>query len=55
MDESQYGEPEDATITEITGEAPPCEKCGSKPACTQTNGLEVCADCDEELNDQGPN
>lgn len=42
---SKIGDPEDASVTELTGVAPPCDDCGSKPAVQSADGRDLCGDC----------
>lgn len=39
------GEPDDATISEIAGVAPPCEECGKREATERVEGRELCDEC----------
>ena len=44
-EEEHAADPEDATITELTGEAPPCDECGSAPAVERVDGRDLCGNC----------
>ncbi|MFD1570197.1 MULTISPECIES: hypothetical protein [Haloferacaceae] len=40
------GDPDDASISELTGVAPPCKQCGEEPGTdTDRNGDPICPDC----------
>lgn len=42
------GDPDDASIGELTGEAPPCDDCGTEQAIGTYEGRDLCADCHPE-------
>jgi hypothetical protein len=42
------GEPDDASISELTGVAPPCDECDSKPSVGSVRGRHLCEDCHPE-------
>jgi len=43
------GDPENETISELTGEAPICEKCRSKTAVRPVDNRDLCGECIDEL------
>ena len=43
------GDPEDDTISELTGEAPLCEKCRGNPAVRPVDNRDLCEVCIEDL------
>lgn len=46
-EEAQHvGDPEDATLSELTGIAPPCSQCKREPGSqTDQDGNPICPDC----------
>jgi len=43
------GDPEDDTISELTGEAPLCEKCRENPAIRPVENRDLCGGCIDAL------
>jgi len=43
------GDPETDSISELTGEAPLCQKCRSKPAVRPVDGRDLCGECIDAL------
>jgi len=39
------GDPEDESINELVGIAPPCSECGSREAARTVNGRDLCDEC----------
>jgi len=39
------GEPDDASIAELAGVAPPCEECGEREATARVDGRDLCDEC----------
>lgn len=39
------GDPDDASVSELAGVAPPCDECGSNPAVDSVRGRDLCEDC----------
>jgi hypothetical protein len=51
QEEAQHvGEPDDASLTEIAGIAPPCDKCQKREATHKHNGRDLCDHCSDHEN-----
>jgi len=51
LDARHYGDPEDDSIVELSGIAPPCECCQERQAAGRLNGRDLCDPCRRELAD----
>ena len=54
MDEEAgvVGDPEDESITEVAGVAPPCGACGRREAVEAVGDLDLCGECLDRVDDE---
>lgn len=50
LDARHYGDPDNESVDELIGMAPPCSECGSREAARSAHGRDLCEECADDLD-----